>query len=252
MKPLLTLLLLAAVTGVFVYEFNPGVKAQVDQAVNKHVGWTPEARKADPKGFIEHAIERLEKDRIAFQAQQNEYSRIRQEAVTGMATAEAKVAKAEEVSLGAKAAFQGAESSGSWPVSFSNKSYSREELVGQVQTVLYEKGGHATAIEIYTQTISDIDGQRLAVTSRITQIGIEITKLKAEAQRAEMIKLNADAEAMLAQVNELLEGNNKDLVQYEESPIRSLDDLESVEEATQEKRAATVANKDVMDFLEGL
>ncbi|MFT7676294.1 MAG: hypothetical protein ACI8QC_000264 [Planctomycetota bacterium] len=252
MKPLLTMLLIAAVAGVIVYEFSPGVKAQVDQAVNKHVGWTPEARKADPKGFIEHAIESLKEDRAAFKAQQLAYAQIRQDAVAGLATAEAKVAKAEEVSMAAKATFQTAEAGNAWPVSFGNLNYSREQLVGQVQTVLYEKKAHSETIGIYQQTIDDIDAQGLALGSRITEIGIEITKLKAEAQRAEMMKLNADAEAMLAKVYDLLEGNSDTLVELHDSPIRSLDEIDLNEEPTAEKKAATVANKDVMDFLEGL
>lgn len=252
MKPLLSLLLIAAVAGVIVYEFSPGVKAKVDQAVNKHVGWTAEARKADPKGFIEHAIESLKEDRAAFIAQKNKYAQIRQEAVAGLTTAQEKVAKAEQVSMDAKAAYQTAESTDAWPASFSNSTYNRDELIGQVTTLLYEKQGHSETIPIYQQTVDDIDTQGLALTARITEIGIEITKLKAEAQRAEMMKLNADAEAMLAKVYDLLEGNSSTLHQLKESPIRSLDELEIVEEATQEKRAATVANKDVMDFLEGL
>jgi len=52
----------------FAWNNLPGLRDKVTQAANKYGGWTEEARKNDPVGYIEHAIKELDKDVVDFTA----------------------------------------------------------------------------------------------------------------------------------------------------------------------------------------
>lgn len=256
MKRFLPLIIFAAIFATVIYKRNPGVKAKVDNMVNTYGGWTEEARKKEPAKFIEHAINQLEKDKVTFNAQRVSYGAVRSEAEASLKMAETKIAKANEFAEGIKMAYTKASTASTWPVEFSGASYTEDQLVTQVSTILHEKKAHENSIGTYKAILEDIETQDTALLTRITEIDGEIIKLKASKQAVQMKKLTADADSMLSKVNDLLEGNTSTISELNSSPIRSLDDLnlggQEAGAADDDKKAKTVANKEVMDFLSGI
>ena len=258
MKRLLPLIFFVGIFATIVYRRNPGVKAKVDNIVNNKLGWTEEARKGNPAAFIDHAIDQLGNDKTTFQAQRVSYTNIRSETEASLAAAEMKVAKANEFAEGIRMAYSKASTEASWPVEFSGESYTEDQLVTQVSTILHEKTAHEESIGTFKTILSDIEDQDAALVKRINAIDGQIIKLKASKQQAEMKKLTADSDAMLAKVNELLIDNTAAIADTgaSSSPIRSLDDLKTMGEQAAEKatedKAEMVANKEVMDFLKGI
>lgn len=253
MKRLLPLIIFVGFAAFVIYQRNPGVKAKVDGAVNKYGGWTEEARKENPTGYIDYAMDELKTQQTNFQARVAEYGKNRSKYEAELKKAEAKVVKANEIANNMKGAFQVAKTDQSWPVNVLGKPYTEDQLVTQVSTVLHEKKINEGIITQYADAIATIDTQNKALVKSIADIDGELVKLETSKATAEIEKLNADTESMLANVNDLLSGNADKLNEFGDSPIRSVDDINlSTETESEEAKAATVANKEVMDFLEGI
>ena len=61
-KSAATTLAAVVVIGAGIYFFAPGVRSRVSGKVQSWIGWTEEARRADPVGFTNYVHGRLEAD----------------------------------------------------------------------------------------------------------------------------------------------------------------------------------------------
>ena len=217
MKRLLPVLVFGAFFAFIIYQRNPGVKAKVDNALREQIGWNEEARKADPKGFIEHAIEQLKQDKATFTAQRSELAKVRDEATENLTKAEANIAKGNELAAAAKAAYQTAESGEAWPAKFSNSTYTRDQLIQQVSTIMAEKKAYEETVKTYKEVLDGVNAQEANLMERITKIDGKVIELGAQAKLVEMKKLTAEADVMLAQVNDLLVTNFSDISEVSNS-----------------------------------
>jgi hypothetical protein len=205
---LLGLVFAILLIGGAAYYFIPGFRAKVHEKWDKHGGWTDEARRDDPVGFIKHSIETL-------QANIDKFDNIRIDLRTGKSTLEkaaqendAKLRFAENQLVEFKNAYKTAKESGKWPVSIAGRPYSEAELKSQVELMLSEKATFTNVAGDLTTNIKDIEGKEFELVNRITDSKAKLSQLKTQEQIVKANKLTAESEKILAEVNDVLVRND--------------------------------------------
>ena len=247
------IILLAVVVlgGFLAWQYLPGLRSAVEGKINEYGGWTEEARKDDPVGFVEHAQKKLRANIATFESVQDKLAKTKKKAEDALEEFATKEKAATDMSNELKELYSSAEATDAWPVTWKGKEYDRQEVIEQVKDVLAEKKSSSERQAEYAQILEDVDKRRGEVRDRITQSSTMIDKLESQKLSLETDKLTNDAEVMLAQVNDLVEDTSR----VAEDPVRSLDDLMAA--ATKEKAAANeeeevdVRNAEALDFLNG-
>ncbi|QDV05942.1 hypothetical protein Poly30_14450 [Planctomycetes bacterium Poly30] len=233
----------------FAWNNLPGLRDQVTKAANKYGGWTEEARKSDPVGFIEHATEQLEKDIKEFEAAKTAL-------VSNKKSSEAKLEEYRDeqaTSMGLansiKEQYKIAEETGNWPITVAGKSYDRTAAITLVNNLLATSKNAAARMTDYEQVLAAIDLKSAELTGRISESKFNVEKLAAQKELVKIDSLSAEADMLLAKVNDLVEGNSK----LAEEPALTYEDLvkDLTKQAKAEEKAAAsdAANSAALDFL---
>lgn len=233
----------------FAWNNLPGLRDQVTKAANKYGGWTEEARKSDPVGFIEHATEQLEKDIKQFEAAKTAL-------VSNKKSSEAKLeeyrneqASAKELAASIKELYKTAEETGAWPITISGKPYERAQAIALVNDILMTQKNAGARMADYAQVLASIEAKSAELTTRISESKFNVEKLAAQRELVKVDSLSAEADQLLAKVNDLVEGNSKladePALTYEEL-VKDLAKQAKVDEKAAADDAATSA---ALDFL---
>ena len=217
-------LLLLILLGWFAWTRLPGVRTKVSNTVEEVGGWTKEARETDPVGFITFAEEKLAKDIEEFELSRKNLAASKTKGEAERKRHEGLVSAAGELAAQYKLRFQEAEASGAWPIQFKGATYDREQFVEQVDSILAEQATSERVIGIYTEVIQTADDRDKDLKSRIQSTKATLVELKAKKELVRVEKREAEADQLLAQVDELLGGNAATLGNADE-PVRSIEDL---------------------------
>lgn len=206
----------AVVVGWLAWTQLPGLRTKVSGKVDEYGGWTEEARRDDPVGFLTYAEEKLGKDIESFRESRGTLAEAKANAEAERARNTGLLEAADELAGGFREAYRAADAAGSWPVEVQGASYSREALIEQVESILGERASYAKVIGIYANVIVSADEQRKELRDRIQSSEATLVELRAQKELVRVNKLTAEADELLAQVNALIDGNRETLVALDE------------------------------------
>ena len=234
----------------FAWNNLPGLRDQVTKAANKYGGWTEEARKSDPVGFIEHAIKTLDND-VA------EFTQSKADLVAAKKSNEAKLeefrdeqATAAEFAASIKEQFKTANETDGWPITINGESYDKSQVITTVNNLLKTQAEAGARMVDYQGILTAIDTRASQLSSRIEDSKFNKEALIAKKEMVKVDNLSAETDALLAKVNDLVEGNQK---LADEGPPMTLEGLTASKDKTAkvEETAAAKAAADsaALDFL---
>lgn len=206
----------AVVVGWLAWTQLPGLRTKVSGKVDEYGGWTEEARREDPVGFLTYAEEKLAKDIEAFRQSRETLAEAKANAEAERARNEGLLDAADELAGGFREAYRTAETAGSWPVEVQGAGYTRAALIEQVESILGERATYAKVIDIYANVIVSADEQRKELRDRIQSSEATLVELRAQKELVRVNKLTAEADELLAQVDALIDGNRETLVALDE------------------------------------
>lgn len=240
-------LLIGIVVGlVVIWQFMPGVRQKARDAYHTYGGWTEDARRADPVGFIEYAEQKLRDDLAQLESSRTNLARLQETIGEKRSETLELMASADTLAEGFRDAYRGADAADAWPVNVSGKSYTREQLREQVALILLQRRN-------YEQLVAELDGageaiktnvQKVVAQTAATKATLEILPAKREIARVQ--ELTKDIESTLGKVDALM-GENDDVLTG--SPVRTVEEL--VRARTQAADADASIDAQVDAFLEG-
>jgi DNA repair exonuclease SbcCD ATPase subunit len=234
------IIIAVVVIGAAAYFLLPGFKSKVDSTYDKHFGWTPEARKKDPVGFIDHSIQKLGENIAKFEEARTGL-RVQQGKLEDLKKSNSeKIAFAEKLLAQLKNAYKDATGGKGWPITVGGKSYSEDDLKTQVSMSLAEKTGYEKIVA-QTETGMTVAEKRMReLVTRISESKSKRSLLEAQRALVEVNKLSADTEKLLADVNDVLVEN--------EAALES-SGPQTIEELMKAEGSAAVVNPDTEKFL---
>ena len=245
------ILVVVVVGAYFAWNNLPGLRDQVTKAANKYGGWTEEARKSNPVGFIEHAIEQLDKDVSGFESSKSGLLESKKSSEAKLEEYRNEEAQAGELANAIKEQFKTAEETSSWPITISGKPYDKSQAITLVNDILMTKKNAGARLADYQKVLSTIDARASDLSARISESKFNKDRLLAQKDLVKVDNLSAEADELLAKVNELVEGNS----QLNDEPALTFEDLVKdigKQAKVDEKTAAeAAANSTALDFLNG-
>jgi phage shock protein A len=248
MKPgrLIAIVVIVVVAGILVWRFLPGLRHRARDAYERYGGWTPEARRADPVGFLEYAEKKLQADLDELKQSRQSLADAARRLEAERQSNENLLASAGKLANSFRAAYQAAESGGSWPVSVAGATYTHEQLVSQVRLVLSQKANYEKVLKEIDKASEAVKTKSEHLVSQINETKATLAILPAKKEIARVNKLTEDIEELLGEVDELLGENEEALAA---SPIRTVEELTRAKPGT--ATPSTSLDADVKAFLEG-
>lgn len=248
MKPKFLLFVLI-IGGFIAYTQFPNLRAKAKGLANQYGGWTQEAIKDDPAGYIEYAQKKLSENITTFEASRTKLTDIRRDAETKLEGFKKSLDSADALAASFKEKFQAAKANGSFPIEVVGKKYNEADAVRQVELILAEKANAQKRIEDYTKMLAAVETKRSQLLDRISQSNAKVDELEAQASMVKLDSLTAEADKLLAQVNTVVEDNGKLAAGETGDPVRSVADMMSDIEKLAAEAPKAVENSSAMAFL---
>ncbi|MCA9021053.1 MAG: hypothetical protein KDA74_12980, partial [Planctomycetaceae bacterium] len=201
------------------YWGSPAFRAVLGGQVRNYTGWTEDARKADPVGFVNHIETKLKQDIGRFQL-------IRRNLRGELNTLTKKEKEQRALLTDAEtyaAEFRNAYQEGQFPVEVRAAAYNEQELENQVGITLAE-------IDAYQQNVQKLSQVRQNAELKIEELIVCIDKSEAQltalSTQRELLKvreLTTDGARLLSQVDQLLHRNEEVMTS---NPVRSVRELQ--------------------------
>jgi DNA repair exonuclease SbcCD ATPase subunit len=249
MKPRFFVFIAVIVAAVVLYQKYPGLRAAVDGAASKHLGWTDEAIKDDPAGFIKFAQSELAESIASFEQSRADISTQKRTAEEKLKLLQSKLENADNFATALKAQYQTAKANNSFPVVAANRPYTEEQVIDQVEELLAEKARSQKLIDQYTGILATADTRRAQLTERISESKFKLDELEAQATQVSIDKLSAQADELLAQVNTVLVDNGKLARGETGDPVRPLDQLMAEFDKTAAAAPTSAPKTEALAFL---
>ena len=210
------------VLGVAAYFIFPGFREKVDDVYDKNFGWTAEARRKDPVGFIEYSIKKLGKNVEKFEDTRGELRAAQSKLQQMKEENTAKSSFAEKNLEAFKAAYKDAKGGKGWPTSVAGKSYTEAELKSQVGVVLSQKGGYEGILKQIEAGLVSAERRQNELMNRVNDSKAKLGILEAQKTLVKVNQLSAESEKLLAEVNDVLIQNE---AMNEKSSVRTVEEL---------------------------
>lgn len=210
------------VIGGIAYFAFPGFRAKVDDMHDKHFGWTPEARRKDPVGFIDYSIGKLTENIDKFGQARTDLVAAQTKLGDMQRENSAKVAFAEKQLAALKVAYQEAGSGKGWPATVAGRAYSEGELKSQVKVLLSQKSGYEGIVGQLEQGASTADKRQLELLNHINDSKAKLSLLKAQKELVKANQLTAETEKLLSEVHDILVANE---ALAQKSPVRTVEEM---------------------------
>lgn len=242
---LIGLVLAVLAIGGAAYFFSPGFRAKVDAQYDKVGGWTEEARRNDPVGYIEFSVGKLRDNVAKFEEMGASLRGSKASLEQKKKENENKIAFAEKTLQELKAKFLEVKGGAAkWPVEIAGKPYSEADLKNQVNLFLSQKEGFAGLAAQLEKALATADSKSNEILARISDSKGKLAMLETQKEIVKLNKLTGDTEKLLAQVQDVLV-QNEAMVQG--SAVRTVEEL--MRDAG--TAAAAAVNPNVDAFLNG-
>jgi hypothetical protein len=236
---------LVIVVVVLLWHFLPGGRQRVRDAYRQHGGWTEEARKDDPVGFIEHAEKKLGEHLAGLKETRRRLAEAEGTIGTKLEEQRGLLEASEQLAGSFRDAYRRAEADQSYPVTVAGKEYTRDTLIEQVRLILLQRKNYAEIIEDFEQTAVVVKEKQQQLVTHISDTEAALATLPAKKEIARIGELTGSSEELLAQVNELI-GRNESILG--ESPVRTVEDL--IRAQQEPAGAGAEIDVDVQSFLD--
>ena len=236
--------IVVGVLGVLAWRFLPGCRQKAINIYQKHGGWTAEARRSDPVGFLEYAEDKLTKDLEALTESRQALGRAKEAIALEKAKTEGLFASAQSLAQAFRTAYKQAEAQNAWPVTVSDAKYSREQLLGQVKLILAQKKNYENTLGEFDRATAAIKEKSQNLVSQINSTKATLALLPAKKELARVSKLTEDVDDLLGQINGVMGQNEKVL---STSPIRTVEELTL---GQQKSTSGSESDSEVKAFLE--
>lgn len=205
----------------FAWNNLPGLRDKVTQAANKYGGWSEEARKNDPVGYIEYAIKALDKDVAQFTEANTKLKEAKASNEARLEEQRDKAAQANDLANAIKEQYKSAKENNAWPITVAGNEYTETAAVDLVGNLLQTKTTATALMADYEGVLATINKKTSELTQRISDSKFNKEKLMAQKELVKVDNLSTEADELLAKVNDLVEGNSK----VAEGPAMTFDDL---------------------------
>ena len=210
----------AALVGL--YRASPAMRATVETQSREWLGWTEEARRADPVGFTNYVERKLKADTATFQTSRVELAKGLDQLSGKLKEQEAYRDQARKLADEFRGAFQSARQGSSFPTTIRNAAYSEEQLVAQVSLLLAEVDGFDGTVRRLNQIRQQAATRMQEIVVRQNATEAQLAAISAQRGLLRASQLTTEGEALIAQVEELLEVNHTTL---RNNPVRPLAEL---------------------------
>jgi phage shock protein A len=226
--------------------FFPGLRHRGREMYREYGGWTEEARKGDPVGFIEYAEKTLQQHLRDMQSTQQRMKDALASIKEETAGTTRKLQAAENLAETFRTQYKQALGQGTFPISVAGRTYTQEETVAQVGLILRQR-------DSYENLLAEFDSVQQVAEKRmeelVTQIGdtkASLAMLPAKREIARLNELTGSTEELMSQVNDLIMTNGR-VLDEDASPVRTVEELIQGESEAPD----TGSNPDARAFLEG-
>jgi hypothetical protein len=216
------LVLVVVILGVVAYFAFPGFKAEVNKRVDKAAGWTEEARRQDPVGFIEFSERKLQENIDKFESARATLVTARSKLEDIKRENQQKLAFAEKQAGEFKLAYQKTSAGQSWPVQVAGRAYSEGDLKSQVGMILKEKTGFESIVKQVEAALAKSETKHSDLVTRISESKGKLGLLGAQKAIVKVSKLTADTERLMADVQDVLIQNE---ALEAKTTVRTVDEL---------------------------
>ncbi|MEO1699859.1 MAG: hypothetical protein AAFU73_21425 [Planctomycetota bacterium] len=226
----LVILALVAVGGYLAYQNFPGLRTAAQNKLDEFQSWSEEDRKNDPVGFIEYAKGQLEKNIAKFQSAVGQVDENKTKNEATLADFLAKQQRGQEWIEEAKTVFRAMneEGGGTWPIEFRGREYADETaFLNQVGVIRHETTAAGERAAEYERLVDAANQQRTTIQMRVADMRTAMDKLDAQKATIQQASLTDAADAVLADVGELVEGTTK---MASSGDLLSLDELTQIED----------------------
>jgi hypothetical protein len=208
------------------HQYLPGIGTKMEAWLADRVGWTEEARQADPAGYVAHVIGRLQRDLT-------ELTRVRRELLGQIAELshtlrqqEAMLAQAEQLAEEFREHYRRAAATNGFPVTVRGGLYSADQVKAQVSLLLAEAQGYRAAAERLRKVRQEAELRLETVTVQINRTEAELVALEAQRQIFLARQIADQQQALLTKIDELSQENQKLLVANSVRTVRELMEAE--------------------------
>ena len=250
MKKLLPILIVGTVLAVVFRDRIPGLVSRAGDVAESVVGWTDQARKDDPVGYIEYAEGELTTNLDRFREARGKLDMAGELAAQKLEEYGGLHLASIELSEIVRETFQAAEgdtSGAGFPVMLQGKEYGREQLITQAQKILHERDLYADATSRFEGIIVDLEFEADNLETRIHTTEARLQELKVKKDIVAIQQITAEVDDLFAKIDELL-GENRDAIEDINDPVRSVEELLQAAGSADQDADPT---SDVMLFLEG-
>ena len=216
------LLVVALVIGAALYLLSPGVRAVVHSKIAEMRGWTPEARKADPDGFLDYVNRRLTEDAAAMQSTRRELTAEIGQLTRKQRELTALRDQARSLAGDFRTQYRTISAGTANSVVVRGGAYTGEQVVSQVRMLLAEAEGYDADLQRVAQAVGQAEQklQELAVQINATETQLAMLETKRQLLRAQT--LSHEGQQLFEQIDALLNGNSQ-VVQG--NPVRTVREL---------------------------
>jgi len=207
------------------YWYCPGLWVQIDRKVTELAGWTEEARRGDPAGFVDHATRRLREDLETMERTRRELAAEIAQVSKKAREQEALRDQANQLANEYREAYQAACTNGSFPIVVRSAAYTGEDVKVQVRMILAEAAGYEEALDALKKVQEQAESKLEELTVRINSTETKLVALAAQREILLARTLSDEGEQLLAQVADLMDGNEQVIVQ---NPVRNVRELLAV------------------------
>lgn len=207
------------------YWYCPGIWVQIDRKVTEFAGWTEEARRADPAGFVDHATRGLREDLDVMRRTSRELVAEIAQVSKNVREQEALRDQANGLANEYRELYQTACTNGNAPIVIRNAAYTTEDVKVQVRMILAEAAGYEEALDALKTVQEQAESELEKLTVRINSTETKLVALAAQREILLARALSDEGEQLLAQIADLMDGNKQVIVQ---NPVRNVRELLAV------------------------
>ena len=218
--------------GVGAYMASPALRARVSRETHSLLGWTEAARQADPVGFTEHVERRLKEDQHRLNSTRRELAIEVAALVKKEKEQRGLLEFAEQFAEEFRDVYQQALDRQSFPVSVRSAEYNDHEVLSQVSLLLAEAEGYRNSLNKMGEVRQKAEQRLEQLTVRLSSTEAQLTSIAAQRGLLRARVLTNEGENLLAQVDQLLNGNS---VVIHGNPVRSVRELLAASEQTSER-----------------
>lgn len=222
LKRIVMLLVVVAAGALGLYKFAPGLWTQVDRTLSQVAGWTEDARKNDPEGFINHLEQKLRGDREAMEKSRRELTAEAGRLAEVLREQEALRANAQRLAEEFRDKYQEAEAQDRFPIEVRGAAYTEAQAKSQVSLLLAQAQGFDENLAKLQKAKEDAESQIQTYVVKLEATEAQLAMLPAKRELLRARRLSSEGEQLLAQLDELFDENARAI---EANPVRSVQEL---------------------------